>query len=50
VEVPQDDLPADGDLVVGESEGHGLYGQRVVDPRSEIDRPDHHVIHGRGHY
>jgi hypothetical protein len=48
--VAEHDLAADGDLVVVETEGEGLYGQCLIDPGSEVERADQHVIHGRGRY
>ena len=32
-------MTADVDLVVAEPEGEGLYGERLVHARGEIDRP-----------
>ncbi|GAA3890662.1 hypothetical protein GCM10023084_49030 [Streptomyces lacrimifluminis] len=42
--MPQDDLPAYGDLVGAESERHGLDGERLVDPGGEVEGADDHVV------
>ncbi|GAA0428410.1 hypothetical protein GCM10010357_57570 [Streptomyces luteireticuli] len=41
------DVAPDADLLRAEPEGQRLYGQRVVHPRGEVERPDHDVIHAR---
>ncbi|GAA0358540.1 hypothetical protein GCM10009540_93620 [Streptomyces turgidiscabies] len=42
--MPQDDLPAYGDLVGAESERHCLDGERLVDPGGEVEGADDHLV------